>query len=73
MFNTSNPAQKPVIFLSEALDFFRGFADYSNITGCTTPLEVSDVDTHTHTHTTPITSLPRQHAVGAGQQRQSID
>lgn len=37
------------------------------------------IQTHTHTHTpthihtTPITSLPRQRAVGAGQRRQSID
>lgn len=30
-----------VIFLSQ---------DYSNITACTTPLEVSSADTHTHTH-----------------------
>lgn len=60
-------------FLSEALDFCRLFADYLNITARTTPLEESDADTHPHTHTTPITSLPRQHAVGAGQRRQSID
>lgn len=29
--------------------------------------------THTHPHTTPITSLPQQCAMGAGQRRQSID
>lgn len=48
-------------------------ADYANITAWTTPVELSDADTHTHTHTTPITSLPWQRAVGAGQRRLSID
>lgn len=44
---------------------------FPSIIACTATPEVSAA--HTHPHTTPISSLPQQRAVGAGQLRQSID
>lgn len=79
IFNTANLPQKSTVesisyfavwsfrFLQIICRLFKHYCMYKP-TGC-----IRCRHTHPHTHTTPITSLPRQRAVGAGQRRQSID
>lgn len=69
MLNTEHATVESPVDQLFYLDFGWLFPDISNIMEWPNPLEVSDA----HNHTTPITSLPRQRAVGAGQRRQSID
>lgn len=71
---TKSTVDISAIFLSEALDFLRFLQIIQTLLHLQPHCRyLMQTHTHPHTHTTPITSLPRQHAVGAGQQRQSID